>query len=126
MVFSLTVVLIVSLVSGGQQDYSWTNKECHGQHDSRDAYQENRVMGLRQSIGEIPDAIGYNYYHEEGLGSKGPCYIHATCSRDIQREDCSSCLENAVDKLNCECQQNIGACLENVNCRIRFENFKFY
>ncbi|KAI4304506.1 hypothetical protein MLD38_040003 [Melastoma candidum] len=101
-------------------------KECNAQQNSWAAYQENKVMELLKVIDETSDEIGYNNYHAEVLGSTGTCYIHVTCSRNIKREDCSSCLENAMDKINRECRLSIGAWVDYVNCRFEFKNYKFY
>ena len=68
----------------------------------------------------------YDYYPESPWPGPSPmCFGHGRCYGGLTRDECADCMTAAVTQIVEECPMRIGAQLQQVDCRARYEQYEF-
>ena len=98
------------------------NEQAYGDNDP---FQAN----LNNILNHLPDGTAhnkYNYYLEYPWDGPDPiCYGHGVCNRQFSLNDCIQCMNSAAQQIIDECPKSIGAQIQLVDCRVRYEQYNF-
>ncbi|KAI4368987.1 hypothetical protein MLD38_017482 [Melastoma candidum] len=94
-------------------------------------YEENSSFDrtLRDVLYQVKENTAYNkydYYNESPWPGPSPIgYGHGRCNSQIRYGYCSECLRVAASQILRDCSMRVGAQLQLVDCRIRYEQYEF-
>lgn len=68
---------------------------------------------------------GHDYYYSSPWPGPTPiCYGHSACNGQITHDDCSKCMAVALQQITDQCPEVIGAQIQLVDCRARYEQYE--
>ena len=85
------------------------------------------VLALMNNL--VDEALGTNKLYSNGNrtlnNGNGTRYGFVQCSRDLNRTECSNCLQVLVNNVSDCCQESAGFRMFNPSCELRYANFSF-
>ncbi|KAI4325354.1 hypothetical protein MLD38_030763 [Melastoma candidum] len=113
-------------------DMTLKERICNGETYARHVWgfgekaMECAVNRLVRNILEMtPKQTSYELYKSEACYSGVSAIGFSTCSAVLTEDECSQCIQQALENLFQECTHSVGAQVKLVDCRIRYENHDF-
>lgn len=123
----LLIVILISITSTSRGVFIWDEDYviCNtaSYQDNQDPYHLGIASALTIVSKNTADN-GYNYYATSEF-TDGLTYGHGVCNGRISNKDCSGCLLVAQRTILLQCPNRLGAQLQLVDCRIRYEIYPF-
>ncbi|KAL3724270.1 hypothetical protein ACJRO7_029439 [Eucalyptus globulus] len=113
----ITILLLFSVLDTAQSgsDVSLVYKICSADEFSTYDTYAGSVAELR-----------FHLYVTSNPSSCSLCYGHGACDGALSHSDCDSCLKSATNLIIDQCEYRVGVQFQLEDCRIRYENYRFF
>ncbi|XP_018715697.1 antifungal protein ginkbilobin-like protein [Eucalyptus grandis] len=125
---SITILLLFSVLDTAQSgpDVSLVYKICSADEFSIYDTYAGSVAEVLNRLMDKTSSSGFNLYITSNPSFSNLCYGHGACDGALSHSDCDSCLKSATNLIIDQCEYHVGVQFQLEDCRIRYENYRFF
>ncbi|KAI4373301.1 hypothetical protein MLD38_011437 [Melastoma candidum] len=99
---------------------------CNGETYGEGSSFSRTLLEVLYQVKENTAYNKFNYYYESPVPGPSPRgYGHGRCNGQIWYGYCTQCLRVAADHILWDCPMRVGAQIQLVDCRVRYEQYAF-